>query len=964
MDPLLGSLVSHYRILEQIGVGGMGVVYLAEDERLHRKVALKFIVPEAAGAAAAQHRLLREAQAASALDHPNIATVYEVGDFGDQLFIAMAYYQGETLRQRIERGPLTIADATSIALHIADGLETAHAQGIVHRDLKPANVIITSSGQVKILDFGLAKVEMATADTTAGMTRTGTTVGTLFYMSPEQARGEHVDQRADIWAFGAMLFEMYTGRQPFRGTSAAAVLMSLATDTPAPLRSLRPDAPPEVARLVERALVKEPSARTLTATEAKRLIGEYRDRTATVTPSRWRTLRRPIVAVPALAVAIGLAAVTSIYGKRFADARWARYTALPAIERLADQQDLVGAFELAKQAERFLPSDPDLASLWPRIARPLTVDSEPSGATVFYARYGVDDAWHELGQTPLKGVRVPIGTMRFKADQPGFDSAEDVTGPGGVPFLSLSKTGAAPEGMVRAAPVRGPFSIYVFGLETPRVRFDGFWIDRYEVTNRQYKAFVDAGGYKRREWWTHPFVKDGKSVTFEEGLKGLVDKTGRTGPSTWEQGTYPAGAADLPVSGVSWYEAAAYAASKGHALPTSFHWYWVASQGLTGFVIPLGNFNASAPVAAAQTRALHRFGAYGLAGNVKEWCFNEAPGNKRYILGGGWDEPPYLFRDSDARSPFNRGPNFGFRTVKYDEGDKTVAAVSGMLEAPSRSYATEKPATDAVFEAYRRLYTYDHTDLAPKVESVDDTNPDWRLEKISFAAAYGQERMLIYLFLPKQGQPPFQTVMYMPGAGAWDQRTPPVVTNPQFAFLVRNGRAVAYPVYKGAFERSNREYHGGDELKSTSLWRDYVIYFSKDIRRTIDYFETRADLDRTKIGFFGFSRGAALAPMMLVPEPRIKVAALWIPGLYLEKILPEVDAINFSSRVTIPVLQLNGRYDYNFPEESSSIPFFQALGTRPAQKRRVAYDTGHNLPPNESIKETLDWFDTYLGPSK
>ncbi|MGH9384141.1 MAG: serine/threonine-protein kinase, partial [Vicinamibacterales bacterium] len=328
MDPMLGALVSHYRILEQIGAGGMGVVYLAQDERLHRKVALKFIVPSAAGDAVAQHRLLREAQAASALDHPNIATVYEVGDFGDQLFIAMAYYQGETLRQRIERGPLSVADAASIALHIAEGLEVAHEQGVVHRDLKPANVFITSSEQVKILDFGLAKVETATADTTAGMTKTGTTVGTLSYMSPEQARGEHVDQRTDIWAFGAMLFEMCTGRQPFRGDSATAVLMSLATDAPPPLRSLRPEAPPEFARLVERALVKDVSRRTLTAGEARRVIGDYRDRTAAITaPSWWRMLRRPIVAVPALAAIIAVAVVTSIYGERFVNARWAKYTA-------------------------------------------------------------------------------------------------------------------------------------------------------------------------------------------------------------------------------------------------------------------------------------------------------------------------------------------------------------------------------------------------------------------------------------------------------------------------------------------------------------------------------------------------------------------------------------------------------------------------------------------------------------
>ena len=237
--------------------------------------------------------------------------------------------------------------------------------------------------------------------------------------------------------------------------------------------------------------------------------------------------------------------------------------------------------------------------------------------------------------------------------------------------------------------------------------------------------------------------------------------------------------------------------SLARASPPSITGIWVASQGLTGFVIPFANYNSAGPVPAADTRALHRFGAYGLAGNVKEWCSNEAPGQRRYILGGGWDEPPYLFRDADARSPFDRGHNFGFRTVKYDAGDVSVQAVSGILLQPSRSFTEEKPVGDEVFQAYRRLYSYDNTDLAPKVESVNDANAEWRVEKVSFAAAYGQERVITYLLLPKQGQPPYQTVVYMPNTGAWDQRTSPALANPPFAFLVRSGRAVAYPDLQG-----------------------------------------------------------------------------------------------------------------------------------------------------------------------
>lgn len=961
MDPLIGAVVSHYKIVEQIGAGGMGVVYLAEDEQLHRQVALKFISPLAAADEHAQRRFLREAQAASALDHPNIATVYEVGNYQTQPFIAMAYYRGETLKRRIERGALPIPEAASIAEHIAEALQAAHDGGVVHRDLKPANVFITASGQVKILDFGLAKLAAAPVDSTAEATATGTTLGTLSYMSPEQARGEHVDARADVWALGVLLFEMLTGRQPFHGPTSTAVLLAIAGGAAPPLSGGRPDAPAAFGRLIERALVKDASRRTLTPGEIAREMAQYRGGlAANAAPSRLRILRRPAVAIPIVAAVLATAVAAGVSGKRYFDWRWAKYTALPEISRLADAQDFVGAVQLAARAEPLLRTDADLTAMWPRITRRVTLDSSPPGAIVSYAAYGKDQ-WFSPGTTPLKDARLPLGLLRVRAAKTGFEPTEDVVPPfGGIAVFTLTPAGGAPPGMVRATTARGA-SIYIFGLETPRVNFNGFWIDRYEVTNRQYKAFVDANGYKRPEFWRVPVVKDGRTLSFDEATALFRDATGRPGPATWTLGNYPVGADSLPITGVSWYEASAYAAFAGKSLPTVYHWYWVAAQGLTGFVIPFGNFNSTGPVAATEVRAVHRFGAYGLAGNVKEWCFNEAPGQKRYILGGGWDEPPYLFRDADARSPLDRSPNFGFRTVKYDDGDPTVAAISKQVLPPSRSYANEKPVSDDVFQAYRRLFTYDTSELAARIDAVDDSFPDWRVEKASFKAAYGQERMLAYVLLPKTGRPPYQTVLFAPGSGAWDQRTPPSFANPQFGFLLRSGRAVVVPIYKGSYERSNSEYHGGDQLKSTSLWRDYVIMFAKDLGRTVDYLATRSDIDSGRLGFLGFSRGAALSPVMLTHEARIKAAALWIPGFYLETMASEVDPINFLSHMTIPVLQLSGRYDYNFPDETSSLPFFKMLATPPEHKRRVVYDTGHNLPANEAIRETLDWFDKYLG---
>jgi eukaryotic-like serine/threonine-protein kinase len=253
---LIGRLVDHYEIREPLGGGGMGVVYKAEDTRLQRTVALKFLPPELTRDPVAKARFLQEARTASALDHPNICTIHEVGETDDgQLFLAMTCYEGETLKKKIERGPLPIDEAVDIARQIAAGLAKAHRLGIVHRDIKPANIMVTDDGIVKILDFGLAKLAGA-----AGLTRAGFCLGTPAYMSPEQARGE-VDHRTDLWSLGVVLYEMLAGAAPFAGDSDQAIIYALLTADPVPLHELRPDVPPELERILGGMLAKDPGDR-------------------------------------------------------------------------------------------------------------------------------------------------------------------------------------------------------------------------------------------------------------------------------------------------------------------------------------------------------------------------------------------------------------------------------------------------------------------------------------------------------------------------------------------------------------------------------------------------------------------------------------------------------------------------------------------------------------------------------
>jgi dienelactone hydrolase/tRNA A-37 threonylcarbamoyl transferase component Bud32 len=968
---MIGSTVSHYRIISHIGTGGMGRVYLAEDSNLKRRVALKFLSPDTADHPAAAARLLREARAASALDHPHIATVYEIGEHAGQPFIAMAYYEGDTLATRLAHAPLPMVDIARVVAQVAAALAAAHAAGIVHRDLKPSNLMVTAAGDVKVLDFGLAKIE--TGDTATQLTREGSTMGTAAYMSPEQAVGAAVDARSDLWSLGVVTYEMLAGRPPFPGSSTLSIIQSVLTAPIVPVRALRREVAHELETIVERTLVRDRDQRFITATDVRDLASACHARlssSAQQPATSVRRMSRRTRVAAALAVVVLAASSISWYALRSANVRWARQEALPEIVRLAEAEKYDEAYRLAERVKPFIPEDAILARQMDAISARVDVTSTPAGADVSYRPYGRSgEPWRPLGKTPLMKVSVPKLLVQWRAEMPGRQSAEDI-GPGPwwleEPRLhfTLFPPNRVPAGMVRINSAGRPYKVLIGGLQSlPEVTLPDYWIDRHEVTNRAFKRFVDDGGYRRPELWTEPFRNDGRLLTFDEAMEHFRDATGQPGPATWEMGSHPAGLDEYPVAGVSWYEAAAYARWAGKSLPTIYHWTRAAALTLSSDVVPASNFGGRGPRPAGASAGIGRGGTIDMAGNVKEWCLN-ATGPNRYILGGAWSEPVYMFADPDALAPFARGATYGFRCIKADRPEDLSSVLTGPVEPVSRDPRKAQPVGEPEFQTWRRLlYSFDHGTLHAEVESVDDTSSEWRMEKVSYAAAYGGERIPAYLFLPRNANPPYQVVIVFPGANVLHERSSARIRGDTggFSFVLRSGRALLYPVYKSTFER-------GDGLNdatsnTTANYRDHVVMWAKDVGRSVDYLESRSDIAKGKIGFLGVSWGAELAALVLAAEPRISLGLICLGAIPLQPSLPEADPVNFAPRVKVPVLMLNGRYDYYGPTAISQEPLFRLLGTPPEHKRRVEYETAHSIPRNEMIKEVVSWMEKHWGPA-
>jgi hypothetical protein len=662
-----------------------------------------------------------------------------------------------------------------------------------------------------------------------------------------------------------------------------------------------------------------------------------------------------------------------------ADIRWAKDEVLPQIRSLIDERwrDFTEPYALAIRAEEFIPDDSELKDIFESISLRINIDSEPTGADVYVKTYQDPDAeWTHMGATPIEDVRMPVGIFRWKFEKTGYAtvlaaasswdiaiSGKDLLVPNYI-SRKLDRIDEIPAGMVRVA-----------GAQTPHGEIKDFFIDRYEVTNVAFQKFVDIGGYRNRDYWRHNFMEEGRVLSWEGGIAQFVDQTGRPGPSSWLGGTYPGGLGNHPVSGVSWYEAAAYAEYVGRALPTSTHWGMARGEysplikypQLGGYAVfaPFSNFGSDGTVEVGSLPGVTAYGTYDLAGNVREWCSNDSSLGK-LVRGGAWSDNPYSFAHPSQAPPMFREPGYGFRTVLYPDGaTELTAAFAGLSIRPPKDLHKEEIVTDEIFEVFRGQYDYDELDLNAKQESLDDGSALWTLERISVDTPYGNDRMIVNLFLPISASPPYQTVIYFPGGASIFQTSSEKIDEyyefPVFlSFLVKTGRAVAYPVYQGTFERHDdrlaKIFAGAD----SHAYTEFVIELVKDFRRTIDYLETREDIDTQRLALYGMSWGSTMGGIIAAVETRLKTAIV-MGGLYASG-RPESNMQNYAPRVTMPILSLVGRYDSMLNYETSTKPLFDFIATPDDHKLMKVYETDHIPPKSEYIAEILAWLDRYLGP--
>jgi len=1016
-------VIPGYLFLRKVGEGGMGVVYLAEQlEPIRRKVALKLLRTSQLAQQAVQ-RFDSERRFMATLHHPNIASVYAAGSTtNSQPFVAMEWIDGIPITRYCDDHQLPIDARLKLFQQICNGVQHAHYRGVIHRDLKPSNILVAEYNHEpvpKIIDFGVAKSHSLELQFNDQITRADQIIGTLKYMSPEQAgtNQRDVNTRSDIYALGAILHELITGeiplaqefdavetleehlsitreaipRQLSRSLQLSEKQQQTSENRKTTTAALSKQIELDLEWIVTKSLEKDPGDRYATAKSFSDDIERFRKNIPVqarphsifrktklfvrrhryqVTAYVLTFLMLTVLSLTSLVIYIENSerrnkelqlAETSIELERTREEakqlQEAREIVAPKILDLINDQQTVAAYQVMQSLEPGIKADSLFEEIMSDLMITTSFDELPADTTVkIRDAASEEEQWITLGKTPLTNIQLPRGPIRMRFENPGYVSRDFQ-----LKVPQAFDTDACGYLVPNEAQLTG--MVWVYGNEKKdKMPIGEFWVDRLEVSNEDFQTFVDAGGYQDPSFWDGiRFEQDGGTIAWQQAMELFTDLTGEPGPAGWKNGHYADEHAEYPVGGVSWFEACAYAKFRSKHLPTLHHWKWAADSDQPGIMAAAGNFLSAGPTPCGTMTGVGRFDALDLAGNVREWCQTSDDEGNRYNLGGDWNSPHYSFSMAMSTSPWDRSMENGFRCVRYPKGaTPSSEALVSVAQPKSLNLGPEREP----FQRLRAIYLYDHDlPLDPSIGQAnvrEATKNRFRHDVVEINAAYNNERFKVHLLIPDGGVGKKETIIFVPGVTAWENgRELKVAHEPHVGLLERlaeSGRMVCFPVYQGTYERWSGSTLGQQFENTPIRARDDYIAVTKDGSRVVDYLLTRKDVDPKRLVYFGLSNGALRGPMALATDTRYTAAVL-LSGGYVKwhKNRPEIQAFHFTPEVKQPTLMMNGTSDQVFPVETSQKPMFTDLGS--PQKKHILFSAHHIISAHEVFNTMVEWLE-------
>jgi dienelactone hydrolase len=653
---------------------------------------------------------------------------------------------------------------------------------------------------------------------------------------------------------------------------------------------------------------------------------------------------------------------------------WVNNFILPGLEQNIAEDNYVEAWLASNKINSFAPFLSKYNQNGDELSSEINLSINQDGAKVSWRPYENPEnkTWRILGSTPLNPQRLPNGVLQIKLEKDGFITQEfSLLNPGfrfaNTPFdaeslgmnldpINLQANGTVPQGMIYIQ--GGNFIPALLGGGIDPVFLHPFYIDQFEVTNKDFKLFIDSGGYENNQFWVDmDFIKDGTSLSWDEAKKVMIDSTGLQGPANWEVGTYLEGGERLPVTGISWYEALAYARYKGNILPPMYHWIKAAFPPAE-IVAPISsqllkNSNFSQKAIKEVGNGPGANGTFDMAGNAREWVWNIF-GGRGLAMGGGYTDPQYSATQNTPLARMNRSSINGFRTARLINPRDLNPFGDPINRQEPKPLSFYKPMSDEVFKVYSRNYEVNEAPLNIKEIYADDSHPVWIKERVQIDVGYNNEKMDVLVFKPKGTFQPTPSVIVYPGANYFS--TPPEIDdiNPgEFGldFIIKSGRTLVWPAWKGSLDRMTTSLTASPEERLRNF-RELLRYWTVDTHKTLDYLETRQDMDSKNFFYLGMSYGSIFTTHTLLFEDRYNAALLYVGGA-VPTYPPMSDGINHLPRIKTPFLMLNGEDDYLVPK-SSALTLYNFSGTPEEDKKIIFYNSGHwPLPRNQMIKESL-----------